>query len=90
MSVVKRLRVTFFLFPSDGEKNLNRQEELFVEDPQNAHLFDVEKGPQNGTKRTTDGPVSSAKRKKEDKPEKDEVCKSLHLNIANQINLLDH
>ena len=33
----------FFLFPSDDEKNLNQQEELFVEDPQNAHLFDVKK-----------------------------------------------
>ena len=49
----------------------------------------MEKEPQNGTKRTTDGPVSSAKRKKEDKPEKDEVCKSLHLNIANQINEIE-
>ncbi|KAK2562604.1 hypothetical protein P5673_014290 [Acropora cervicornis] len=29
--------------------------------------------PQNGTKRTTDGPVSSPQRKKEDRPEKDEV-----------------
>lgn len=76
------MRVTFFLFPSDDEKNLNRQEEPFVEDPQ--------KEPQNGTKQTTDGPVSSAKRRKEEKPEKDEVSKSLHLNIANQINLLDH
>ncbi|XP_067029147.1 protein NLRC3-like isoform X5 [Acropora muricata] len=62
----------------DDEKNLNRQEELFVEDPQNAHLFDVEKEPQNGTKRTTDGPVSSAKRKKEDKPEKDECNHEIH------------
>ena len=33
----------FFLFPSDDEKNLNRQEELFVEDPHIAHLFDVKK-----------------------------------------------
>ena len=64
------------------KKNLNRQEEPFVEDPQ--------KEPQNGSKQTTDGPVSSAKRRKEEKPEKDEVSKSLHLNIANQINLLDH
>ena len=81
---------SFFLFLSDDAKNLNRQEELFVEDPQNAHLFDVEKEPQSGTKRTTDGPVSLAKRKKDDKPEKAEVSKSLHLNITNQINLLDH
>ena len=46
----------------------------------------MEKEPQNGTKRTTDGPVSSPQRKKEDRPEKDEVSnqfvRSLTLKIV--------
>ena len=54
--------------------NLNVQEKLFVDDPENAHLFDVEV-EQSGRKRKTDteGPPSLAKTKKTDNPEKDEV-----------------
>lgn len=69
-------RSSLFGFVSDDEENLNSQEKLFVEDPKNAHLFDVPtplKPLRSGTKRRAERSSNLGTKKKADNFEENEV-----------------